>query len=376
MGSVFRRVMFYCPTCKRRPTRDCREGRHPIERSVGKIWHYKIRVGRKVVIRSTKTDNKTDAGRILKSREGKAVDGNFLLPPRIRFEDAVKKIETDYEQNQRRTLGHVRRRVEKHLSPVFAGLLLSEITHDVIEHYKAARLKAGASPAEVNRELAVLRRGFNLSKVPWPDVAFLREPKRPKKGFFDREQFEAVRKALPEDLRGLVTFFYVTGWRKEEVLGLRWRHVDLRSGEIRLDPEMVKSDEPRVFPITKELQSTLKQAQRRAKGDFVFHRNGKQITDVRGAWKIAVEASKGAWRTLHDFRRTAIRNLERAGVPRSAAMAMVGHRTASVYERYAIVDTVMRREAAEKLDRLAAAERLHTGSTQVKRRNNLSKSRQ
>ena len=49
-------------------------------------------------------------------------------------------------------------------------------------------------------------------------------------------------------------------------------------------------------------------------------------------------------------------NLERAGVPRSAAMAMVGHKTEAVYRRYAIVDEVMLQESAAKL---AILERSH-----------------
>src|SRR5947199_1778054 len=54
-------------------------------------------------------------------------------------------------------------------------------------------------------------------------------------------------------------------------------------------------------------------------------------------------------RLPHDFRRTAVRNLERAGVPRSTAMKMIGHRTESIYRRYAIVDEAMLKEGAVKL---------------------------
>lgn len=68
-----------------------------------------------------------------------------------------------------------------------------------------------------------------------------------------------------------------------------------------------------------------------------------------GAWSRGVSLQ-----VLHDFRRTAVRNLERAGVPRSTAMSMVGHRTESVYRRYAIVDSQMQKEAALKLDAYAA----------------------
>jgi len=59
-------------------------------------------------------------------------------------------------------------------------------------------------------------------------------------------------------------------------------------------------------------------------------------------------------RIPHDFRRTAVRNLERAVVPRSTAMAMVGHKTEAIYRRYAIVDEVMLKEAAVKLAALVA----------------------
>jgi hypothetical protein len=58
----------------------------------------------------------------------------------------------------------------------------------------------------------------------------------------------------------------------------------------------------------------------------------------------------------HDFRRTAVRNLERAGVARSAAMEMVGHRTESIYRRYAIADEAMLRESGAKLAALHDAE--------------------
>jgi hypothetical protein len=51
----------------------------------------------------------------------------------------------------------------------------------------------------------------------------------------------------------------------------------------------------------------------------------------------------------HDFRRTAVWNLERAGVARSAAMAMVGNQTESIYRRYATADEVMLKENAVKV---------------------------
>ena len=83
---------------------------------------------------------------------------------------------------------------------------------------------------------------------------------------------------------------------------------------------------------------------------WIFHRaDGTPIKSLRGAWDAATTTAGYPGKLLHDCRRTAVRNLDRAGVPRSTAMAMVGHETESIYRRYAIQDEAMLREGAEKL---------------------------
>jgi len=64
---------------------------------------------------------------------------------------------------------------------------------------------------------------------------------------------------------------------------------------------------------------------------WVFvHADGRRIKDFRGAWAKACNAASVQGRLVHDFRRTAVRNLERAGVPRSAAMKLIDHKTEAV----------------------------------------------
>jgi integrase len=82
---------------------------------------------------------------------------------------------------------------------------------------------------------------------------------------------------------------------------------------------------------------------------FVFHHGGRAIKSFYKTWKSACRAVGCPGRIVHDFRRAAVRNLERAGVPRSTAMRMVGHRTMEIYSRYAIVDEVMLQEGSAKL---------------------------
>jgi integrase len=79
------------------------------------------------------------------------------------------------------------------------------------------------------------------------------------------------------------------------------------------------------------------------------YRRSNGCRDYYGAWDEACRLAGLPDRIAHDLRRTAVRNLERAGVPRSASMKMTGHKTESVYRRYAIVDEAMLREGAEKL---------------------------
>jgi integrase len=92
---------------------------------------------------------------------------------------------------------------------------------------------------------AILRRIFSLGikhsvMIYKPHVPALKE-NNVRKEFFDREQFEAVRKALPVAVQSVVTFAYVTGWRiQSEVLPLEWRQVDREAGEVRLDPGTTK----------------------------------------------------------------------------------------------------------------------------------------
>jgi integrase len=83
---------------------------------------------------------------------------------------------------------------------------------------------------------------------------------------------------------------------------------------------------------------------------FVFHRNGKPITAFTKAWKHACVAAGCPGRIPHDFRRTAVRNLVRSGVPERVAMQMTGHKTRSVFERYNIVCEADLFEAARRYE--------------------------
>jgi integrase len=121
---------------------------------------------------------------------------------------------------------------------------------------------------------------------------------------------------------------------------------------------VTKNREGRTFPFTAELRSLLVEQEKAhdrlaRKGrivPFVFHRNGERIFSIQRAWAAACVAAGCPGRIPHDLRRTAVRNMVRRGVPERVAMALTGHKTRSVFERYNIVSEGDLRGAARLLD--------------------------
>ncbi len=403
MGSVYRRSLVYCRTCKSRlSTRAtqtaCRSAGHDVQVRQSKIWtiQYQDASGLNQT-ESSKTSDKKKAQHTLRLREGAVARRERIVVEDLTVADAAKLVEADYQVNERKSLTDALGRI-KHLVAYFGSMKLSQVTTATIKAYLKHRraeertvsrertilnadgtvtvvpeVRRKPSNAQINRETAILSRMFSLARqddkiVNRPHIPKLREPAQPRKGFFEYGDFVKVREHLDRALQNIAEFEYATGWRIDtEVLTLQWRQVDFAGGEVRIDdPRSTKNEQARVFPFTEDLRRTLKAQQKLTAGldsAYVFcHlagvRKGKRISysGFYKAWKRAVQAA-GVARVPHDFRRTAIRNLERDGVPRSVAMAMVGQKTEEVYRRYAIVDEAMIREAAVKMNRGARLRR-------------------
>ncbi len=128
--------------------------------------------------------------------------------------------------------------------------------------------------------------------------------------------------------------------------------VNVHEGTIRLLPGATKNKRGRLVYMPDELLEVLRKEKRLRDLHFpdcpwVFHKEGKQIRFYRRAWTTACKRVGLEGRLFHDFRRTAVRNLVRAGVPERVAMEISGHRTRSVFERYNIVNEQDLKEAAK-----------------------------
>ena len=344
------------------------------ESKTAATWWIQYSVRGKRYRESSGSANRNDAVKLLRDRLGAVAQGKPVGPnvDKTSFEDLAQILLDDYRANSRRSLERVEAAIN-HLRGFFGDYLAIDITSDQVTRYMTWRQKQDAAPATINRELAALRRAFRLASrarkvVLQPEISLLREDNR-RKGFFEPDQYRTLLEKMPEYLKPVIQVAYITGWRiKSEILTRQKHHVDLDAGWLRLEPGETKSGEGRNFPLTPELRELLEReleetrTLERDTGQIIpwlCHKNGKRIGSFRKAWSTACKKAGLAGRIPHDFRRTAVRNLERAGVPRSAAMAMVGHRTESIYRRYAIADEAMLKESAVKLAALHALETEH-----------------
>jgi integrase len=316
---------------------------------------------------SSESTNKNDARRLLRDKLAASTAGTLITgsAQRLQFSDLVDKLYLDYKRNGRRSIDRVEDAVS-HLDDFFVEYRTTDITDEAIERYVDRRLEVhNVAVATVKYELAMLKRMFGLSRklIPVrPNFPILRL-NNIRKGFFEEAEFLRLMEYIDSDLQPVMEFAYLTGWRiKSEILPLQWGiNADFISGEVRLEPGTTKNGEGRIFPfsVLPELVAMLERQRSRTRAleitthqtiPWVFHRQGARIKDFRGAWRKAIKAAEISLKIPHDFRRTAVRNLERAGVPRSVAMKLVGHKTESVYRRYAIVS---KHDLIDGLKRLA-----------------------
>ena len=289
----------------------------------------------------------------------------------MRFEEAAKDLVTDYTVNKKRTLVDLTRRVQAILTPCFRGRRLATIGTADVRAYVAQRQKAGAANASINLELANLKRMFTLAiqagkVLQRPYIPMLKED-NVRKGFFERTQFEAVRRHLqaPLDRRRDAGLLHRLAHRQRDPAARvapdrpRRPASSAWSRGRRRTATGARSSTPSSVEVAAAVEAPVgpprgARGSRALSRPLVFCRGGGQaIKSFYTRWDQACTAAGCPGRIPHDFRRTAVRNLNRAGVPETVAMKITGHKTRSVFDRYDITSEEDLAEASRKLQALA-----------------------
>jgi integrase len=322
------------------------------------LWWVKYYRAGKPVRESSHSDKQKVAEKLLAKRLAEISSDVFIEPRdrKLTVDDLYSAMLSDYRNNELASLENTEQRWENRLKKFFGGLRAINISTDLLNRYVASCRDSELSNATINRDLAALRRAFNLALKGGklqriPSFPHLKES-APRAGFVEESAYDRLAKNARELwLRALVATAYSFGFRKGELLGLRVRQVDLLNRSIRLNAGETKSGDGRAVAMTQDV-FTLLQACVAGKGsdDYVFTRNGKPVAGFRKRWKSLTVAAGCPGLLFHDLRRSAVRNMVRRGVPETVAMKISGHKTRAVFDRYNVTSESDLADAARKIE--------------------------
>jgi integrase len=342
----------------------------------GVCWYEFIFAGQRVR-QSAKTASKTVAKEAEKSHR-RMLERTLAGLPGEKREDRIKSVKymvgrylDHYEINHRKSsLVFAKGRLQ-HVERLLGGVLLPDLTEDAIRSYIKTRLRENVSGRTVNMEVGELSRAIGRPwSVLWPKVRKLEERIDVGKALSTEEEARLLSglasQSSPNRSQTLGTFVRVallTGMRSGEILGLTWGQVDFVRRIVTVGRAKSASGTGRQIPMNADLFALLS-----THGDWVTNRFGetrpeyyifpngkpspndptKPITDVTGAWD-ALRDRTGVRCRLHDLRHTAATKMAEAGVPESTMLALMGHMSRAMLERYSHIRLAAKRNAVEAL---------------------------
>ena len=328
----------------------------------GRIWYVSYYINGRQVQRSSRSNNIQDAKRLRDEILGKKARGEMgdSASQKITCNELLDDLLEYGKSNIKASTAHIWGLVIKaNIRPFFGHLKVASLTTEKLKDYRRKRLAEGRSEGTCNRELSMLRTALNRGRKCTPPKV-ISIPYFPmvaetnvRQGFLSDEQYERLRDALPDYLTPLFVTDYFTGVRRGELLAIKWSQADWEQDFITLNAEDTKSGYTRAIPILDgDMRTWLEWSRDHANGSpRVFHNDGEPIRDFRGAWSSACKSAGVPDLKFHDLRRTAVRNMRRAGVPQVVRMRITGHRTDSMERRYNIVDIEDIKSAKELLQR-------------------------
>ena len=249
----------------------------------------------------------------------------------------------------------------------FGNVIVSAIKPADLENLQVKRRKEGLADATIDDEIGqartVIKKAFENGMISGDTLrAFMAVKKLLKRNanardrILTRTEYDTLMQKSPKYLQDIIATGYFTGMRKGEILGLTRDKVDLKKRFIQLEAKDTKTGEPRSVPILDELYNILNAIPRAIYDNHVFLYEGKPIKDIKRSLQTACEKAGIVWGKtrdgfiFHDLRHTFNTNMRKAGVGDLIAMAITGHATREMHDRYNKIDMEDIRQAANRLE--------------------------
>lgn len=327
------------------------------KRKDSSFWWVKIIIDGRKVQRSSGTEDKALAQEFHDRLKAQMWEQNRLgLKPRRSWKDAVVRWLS--ETSEKATHDEDRRKL-LWLHTFLGEMMLDEITLDVIDGIRAAKLKE-ASKATTNRYLALVRSILIRARDEWewidkaPKVRLFKESASRERSL-TREQAGRLLAELPEHQRNVVLFALATGLRQSNVLRLEWSQINLEQRHAWIHGAQSKNRRPIAIPLNETAYAVLKR-QRGKHPERVFTFKGKPLNSANTrAWKQALLRAGITDFRWHDLRHTWATWQRQAGTPTHELQRLGGWRTGAMVERYAHLAPDHLALAASRLDSVLAS---------------------
>jgi integrase len=307
---------------------------------------------------SSGSKNKQEAMRLLNERR-KQIDDRKVSSANATIGDLLDLYLADQRKNECKSLDSAEGYVRLHLRPAFGKIKADRLTTRMVNSFVEQKRSQNYANASINRYLEALIRSYQLGLDNLPPLVYVMpeieqlEENNVREGFLEHEQYVVLRDELPDHQKLILVIGYHFGMRRGEILSLRWDQVDWDGNVIRFEKRQTKGKKARLAPLYGELRGWLDMAYavRDPECPFIVSWKGQGISETKTAWKSACKRAGIPDLLIHDLRRTAARNMIRAGVPEKLVLDIVGWKTRAMLDRYNIVDERDVHTAGEKMAR-------------------------
>jgi integrase len=342
----------------------------------GRVWWYEFIFAGRRVRESAKTSRKTVAIEAERNRRLELEKTLAGIPAEKRenrinsVADVIKKYKVRYELDHRgrqQSILFSKGRLA-HVNRLLGAALLPDLSEDAIRGYIKTRLAEGASGRTMNMEVGELSRAIGRPwSALWPKVRKQEERKDVGRALSPEEEQRLLQAASKKKRWNLaatiIRALLLTGMRSGELTGATWGQVDFERRVLTVGRAKTSAGTGRQIPMNRDLCALLSMHAAwfsgrfgEAKPEYYLFPFGKPwpadpsrpTTTLKTVWGSIRDEAKVFCR-LHDLRHTALTKMAEAGVPESTMLALAGHMSRAMLERYSHIRMAAKREAVETL---------------------------